>query len=323
MTMKRVFICVVAALVAFTAVAQELNVGSYNIRNGSPLRPGRERPKKGDYSKFNGWDDRKDQLCDMINLEAFDVFGAQEVRKKQLDYMMERLPDYEYIGVGRDDGAEKGEFCPIIYRKKDLKLLNSGTFWLSETPDEVSKGWDGACRRICTWGYFQRKCDKSRFYFLCTHLDHKGKVAKIEGAKLVVNWIKEHCKNENVLVVGDYNVTQSSDTYKVFVDSGILSDTYETAKYRFAPTGTFNGFNPRRYTTHRIDHIFVSNGIKTSRYGVLKYHYFRDMNTALEEMDTLAPKEIKGENRDTKCLSDHYAIQSWITLKKSTKKSKK
>ena len=320
--MRKIFLGVMMAMFAFTAFAQELNVGSFNIRNSSPLRPGQERPKKGDYSKFNGWDDRKQYLCDMINLEAFDVFGSQEVKKKQLDEMMALLPDYDYVGVGRDDGAEKGEYCPVIYRKKEFKLLDSGTFWLSETPDEVTKGWDAACYRVCTWAYLQRKSDKARFYFLSTHLDHKGKEARINGGKLVVDWIKEHCKGENVIVVGDFNVTQSSDTYKVFVDSGILEDTYETAKYKFAPTGTFNGFNPRRYTTYRIDHIFVTKGTKVSRYGVLTYHYFRDMTAKEEAMDTLAPKEIKGENRDTKCISDHYAIQSFITLK-GGKKGKK
>ena len=320
--MRKIFLGVMMAMFAFTAFAQELNVGSFNIRNGGPLRPGQERPKKGDYSKFNGWDDRKQYLCDMINLEAFDVFGSQEVKKKQLDEMMALLPDYDYVGVGRDDGAEKGEYCPVIYRKKEFKLLNSGTFWLSETPNEVTKGWDAACYRVCTWAYLQRKSDKARFYFLSTHLDHKGKEARINGGKLVVDWIKEHCKGENVIVVGDFNVTQSSDTYKVFVDSGILEDTYETAKYKFAPTGTFNGFNPRRYTTYRIDHIFVTKGTKVSRYGVLTYHYFRDMVAKEEAMDTLAPKEIKGENRDSKCISDHYAIQSYITLK-GGKKGKK
>ena len=319
--MRKVFLCAMMAMFALTAFAQELNVGSFNIRNGGPIRPGQER-KKGDYKNYNGWDDRKQYVCDMINLEAFDVFGAQEVRHKQLVEMMDMLPDYDYVGVARDDGAEKGEYCPVFYRKKEFKLLKSGTFWLSETPDEVSKGWDAACYRVCTWAYLQRKSDKARFYFLSTHLDHKGKEARINGGKLVIDWIKEHSKGENVIVVGDFNVTQSSDTYKVFVDSGILEDTYETAKYRFAPTGTFNGFNPRRYTTHRIDHIFVSKGTKVSRYGVLTYHYFRDMTAKEEAMDTLAPKEIKGENRDTKCISDHYAIQSFITLK-GGKKGKK
>ena len=313
--MRRIFLSAMMAMFAFTAMAQELNVGSFNIRNGSPLREGQARPTKGDYKNYNGWDDRKQYVCDMINLEAFDVFGSQEVKHKQLVEMMAMLPDYAYVGVARDDGAEKGEYCPVFYRKKEFKLLNSGTFWLSETPNEVSKGWDGHCRRICTWAHLERKSDKARFYFLSTHLDHRGKVAQTEGAKLVLDWIKKNCKGQQVIVVGDYNVSQTSDCYKIFSESGILEDTYELAKYRFAPTGTFNGFNPKRYTTYRIDHIFVSKGTKVSRYGVLTYHYFRDMKAEEEAMETAAPKEIKGENRDSKCISDHYAIQSFITLK--------
>lgn len=297
------------ALFAISAIAQELNVASVNVRFAA----------KGDYKRHNGWDQRKGYLCDMINHEAFDVFGAQEVKKEQLDDMCKRLPDYKYIGVARDDGKDKGEFCPVFYRKDKLKMLDGGTFWLSETPDKVSKGWDGMCRRVCSWGKFLRKSDKSTFYFLCIHLDHRGKVAKMEGAKLVVNWIKENCKGENVIVVGDFNANQKSKYYQVFSESGILKDTYDVAKYRFAPTGTFSAFNPERYTTERIDHIFVTNDIKVSRYGMLTYHYFRDMKGELKAMDTAAPTEIKGENRDVKCISDHYPVQSWITLKKSPK----
>ena len=315
--MKRLFLSVAAAIFAFAVTAQELNFGSFNIRNGVNLREGQERPteKKNDYSRFDGWSDRKQYVGDLINLEAFDVFGSQEVKHEQLMDMAAMLPDYAYVGVARDDGASKGEYCPVFYRKKEFKLLDSGTFWLSETPGEVSKGWDGACRRICTLAHLQRKSDKMRFYFLCTHLDHRGKVAQAEGAKLIVKWIKEHCKGESVVVVGDYNVSQTSDTYKIFAESGILKDTYDAAKYRFAPTGTFNGFNPCRYTPHRIDHIFVSKSAKVSRYGVLTYHYFRDMKAEMQDMETAAPKNIKGENRDSKCISDHYAIQSFVTLK--------
>lgn len=307
--MKRVFLAALMALFAISAIAQELNVASVNVRFAA----------KGDYKRHNGWDQRKGYLCDMINHEAFDVFGAQEVRKEQLDDMLAALPDYRYIGVARDDGKDKGEFCPVFYRKDKLKMLNGGTFWLSETPDKVSKGWDGMCRRVCSWGKFQRKCDKSTFYFLCIHLDHRGKVAQIEGAKQVINWVKANCKGENVIIVGDFNVTQDSECYRLFADCGILKDTYDTAKYRFSPNGTLNLFNPNRYTTNRIDHIFVSNDIKVSRHGILTYHYFRDMKGELKAMDTAAPAEIKGENRDVKCISDHYPVQSWITLKKSPK----
>ena len=310
--MRRFFLCAMMAIFAFTASAKELNVGSINVRLLA----------KGDYKKHNGWNERKGQLCDLINLEAFDVFGAQEVKKPQLDDMLAALPEYAYIGVARDDGKEKGEYSPVFYRKKDFKLLESGTFWLSETPDKVSKGWDGACRRVCTWGYFQRKSDKSRFYFLSTHLDHRGAVAKMEGAKLIVKFIKEKCKGENVILVGDFNVAQDSEPFKVFTESGILKCTYDVAKYRFATTGTLNGFNPRRYTTRRIDHIFVTNDIAVSRYGTLTYHYFRNQKGELQEMDTAAPKEIKGENRELKCPTDHYPIQAFITLKSTTKSKK-
>lgn len=301
------------AVMTLSAVAEELNVGSFNIRLLT----------KGDYKKNNGWNQRKGYVCDMINLEAFDIFGSQEVTKPQLDDMVAALPDYAYIGVGRDDGKAKGEFSPVFYRKNMFKLLDSGTFWLSETPDQVSKGWDGMCRRICTWGYFQRKSDKARFYFLSTHLDHKGKVAKMEGSKLIVKFIKEHCKGESTIIVGDFNVDQNSAPYKVFAESGLLSDTHDAAKYRFTPTGTFNSFNPQRYTSQRIDHIFVTRDIKVSRHGVLTYHYFRDAKGEETDMGAAAPKEIRGENRELKCISDHYAIQAFITLNKGSKKSKK
>ena len=311
--MRKLFLCAVMALFAVVASAQELNVGSINVRLLS----------KGDYKRHNGWDLRKAQLCDMINFEAFDVFGAQEVKKPQLDDMLAALPDYRYVGVGRDDGKEKGEYSPVFYRKDKFKLLNSGTFWLSETPDKVSKGWDGLCRRVCSWAYLQRKSDKTCFYFLSTHLDHKGPIAKMEGSKLIVKFIKEQCKGENVIIVGDFNVSQDSEPYKVFAECGLLNDTYDIAKYHFAPTGTFNAFDPRRYTEIRIDHIFVSKDITVSRYGTLTYHYFRNMKAEEQGMGAAAPKEIKGESRDTKCLSDHYPVQSFITLKKSCKKSKK
>ena len=119
--MKRI-ITALAVLFAVSVSAQELNVGSINIRQGRSLRPDQELPKKGDYSKFNGWDHRRDQLCDLMNLEAFDVFGVQEARIGQIEDILERMPDYKYIGVGRDDGDRKGEHCAIFYRYKQYKV---------------------------------------------------------------------------------------------------------------------------------------------------------------------------------------------------------
>lgn len=304
--MRKIFVCAIMTIFAFSAMAQELNVASFNIRLNT----------RGDYKSNNGWAQRRDVLCDMINFEAFEIFGVQEAKPEQLQDMVARMPDYKYIGVGRDDGKTKGEHSAIFYRKGDFKVIDHGTFWLSETPDEVSYGWGAKHRRICTWGLFVDKKSNTKFYFLNLHLDHRVKAAQENGAKLVLDFIKTKCKKSaNVILTGDFNVTQESAVYDIFAKSGILQDTYDVAKYRFAPTGTFNGFNPNRYTTHRIDHIFVSKGVKVSRYGVLTYHYFLDVKGEEQEMETAAPKDIKGENRDSKCISDHYAIQAWVTLK--------
>ena len=312
--MKRLILALFVAVFAFSVSAQEMNVATFNVRVSGPLKPGQARPKKGDYSKFNGWDDRKGYLCDMIQFEAFDIFGVQEARYPQIADMLERMPEYAYIGVGRDDGEQKGEHCAIFYQKKKFKVLDQGNFWLSETPDVPSYGWGAKYRRICTWGLFQNKKTKELFYLINTHVNW-GK-SSVMSANMLVEFVKEKCtKTDNVILMADFNATQDSDLYKIITSNG-FEDTYESSKYRFAPTGTGQGFRPNYFTERRIDHIFVSKGITSSRYGLLNYHYFRDINANEEAMDTLAPKEIKGENRAIHCLSDHYAVQSWITLKK-------
>ena len=318
--MRRIFVTLLAVATALSVSAQEMNVATFNVRVGAP-RKSATAPRKGDYKKYNGWDDRKDILCDMINFESFDIFGVQEARYPQIADMLERLPDYAYIGVGREDGVQKGEHCAIFYRKKEYKVLEQGNFWLSETPDVPSKGWGAKYYRICTWGLFQNKKTKEIFYFINSHVNWG--VASVNSANLILKFIKEKCtKTDNVILTADFNATQDSDLYKIITSNG-FEDTYESSKYRFAPTGTGQGFRPRYFTLRRIDHIFVSEGIKSSRYGVLTYHYFRDLAGEEKAMDTAAPKEIKGEDREVKCISDHYAVQSFITLKKTAKKSKK
>ena len=313
--MKRVILILLVALFALSASAHELNVASFNIRNNSPK----------DYEKNDGWDQRKAILCDMINLEAFDIFGSQEVTKVQLDEMLAMLPDYDYIGVGRDYGDDRGEFCPIFYRKEVFEKLDGGTFWLSPTPDVPSKGWDAKYKRICTWGHFRHKASGKKICFMNVHFDHRGVQARIESAKLMLDYIKKSCKGMRVIVSGDYNVNQTSDSYKVLANSKILKDSYDAAAMRFEPTGTFNGFNPRCYTTHRIDHLFVSKKLEVSRWGVLSYHYYRtptaeEVAAAEAKFQAALAKNPKkkrptSEKRDIKCLSDHYAIQAWVTLK--------
>lgn len=307
--MRKIFLAAVMAAFAFSVMAQELNVASFNIKCGTSHG-------MGNVKGFNGWDDRKGLIFDLINFAAFDVFGAQEVRYGQLNDLVKALPDYAYIGVGRDDGKTKGEFCPVFYRRERFKLLDSGTFWLSATPETVSRGWDGGCNRVCSWGYFQDRATKAKFYFLNTHLDHKGPMAKTKGAELIVKFIKEHCKGAQVIVTGDMNVYQDSEWYNIFAKSGYLKDTFNAARYRFAPSGTFSTFTPTRYSTNRIDHIFVSKNVEVSSYGVLTLHYWRASEDE-NAYETRLPANI--EKRAVHLLSDHYPVQVKLRLKGAKK----
>ena len=302
--MKRLLTLTIFAFATLSVMAQPLNVGSYNIRMHS----------KVDYKNGDGWTERREIMCDLVAYTAFDIFGSQEVCHDQLEYMLSRLPEYDYIGVARDDGKQKGEYSPVFYRRDRFELLDSGTFWLSETPDKVSYGWDAACRRVCSWGYFKDKLTKKKFWFFNTHMDHKGKIARVEGAKLVISKINQMCgKGAKVILTGDFNVAQDSPAYKTFAESGLLKDSYELAPVKFAPTGTFNSFKVANHTTKRIDHIFVSE-VNVLRYGVLTYHYW-STNNGTDAALTDAPKEIKAEHRGVHLPSDHYPVQIFVDLK--------
>lgn len=304
--MKRIMTLVALVFATATLCAQTLNVASYNVRTHTPK----------DYEHGDGWTQRVDYLCDVIRFSDFDIFGAQEVRYEQLTDMLARLDGYAYIGAGRDDGKRKGEFSPIFYKKERFKLLDSGTFWLSETPDRPSKGWDAKYPRICSWGVFKDKELHRKFWFFNLHMDHKGIEARRESARLIVNHIKECCgKDANVILTGDFNVAQDNEIFRIFADCGFLKDSYEVAEFRFAPTGTFNSFKPTNYTTRRIDHIWVSNNIDVARYGILTYHYWSDESGAAAT-NTDAPKDVKSEQRQVRLPSDHYPVNVFLRLGK-------
>jgi len=194
-----------------------------------------------------------------------------------------QLDGYDAIGRARDDGQDTGEFSPIFYKKDRLRLLDNGTFWLSETPDQVSFGWDAACRRVCTWGKFKTRKGGFTFYHFNLHMDHIGVTARREGAKLVVERIRSIAKGAPVVLTGDFNVDQHDEVYRIFSESGILNDSYTHARLRFAENGTFVDFDPDAKTGSRIDHIFVSPGFAVDNYGVLTDGYWTLNLTAAKE----------------------------------------
>lgn len=299
--MKRIVLSLLLFVLASLSLSAQLLVGSYNIRykNG------------GDSVKGNVWEKRCQVICDQVNFMAPDIFGTQEVLHGQLMDMLALLDGYDYIGVGRDDGKTQGEYEAIFYKRDCLRLLDQGHFWLSQTPDQPGLGWDAACVRICTWGKFARQTatDDEAFYFFNLHMDHVGVVARREAAKLIVARIREIAQGAPVIVTGDFNVDQTNEIYSIFVDSGLLKDSYQAARLRFAENGTFNSFDGDLYTSSRIDHVFVSPETQVDAYAVMTNGYWTpslDAGSMIKGHD--APQEI-GFSRYTRRLpSDHYPI---------------
>lgn len=273
-------------MLSATAYGSEFHFGSYNVRMSN----------KGDAKHYDGWTDRCDALCDLVAACGYDAFGAQEVTHRQLLDMLDRLPEYGYVGVGRDDGKEDGEYSPVFYRKDKFKVLESGTFWLSETPNKVSFGWDAACRRVCSYAKLKDRKTKEVFWFFNTHMDHIGITARREGARLILEKIHKIAgDNANVVLTGDFNVDQRNEAYDTILSTERLVDSYWVAKHRFCPGPTYNDFVPETYSDSRIDHIFVSNGAKVSSYMCLTVHYWRKASLSDGRAEVHLP-------------SDHYPL---------------
>ena len=295
--MKRIMISALLLLMALGIHAQELFVGTYNIR----------QLNRGDEQAGNVWETRCNVICNQINFESPDAFGIQEAFVGQLHDMQASLDNYAYIGVGRDDGKEEGEYSAIFYKKDRLKLLHSGNFWLSETPDVPCKGWDAACVRICSWGEFCQLNGKLRFFYFNLHMDHVGLVARREAAKLVVQKIREIAQGAPVVLTGDFNVDQHNEIFSIFTGSGILKDSYAAARLKFAENGTFNSFDTNLWSDSRIDHVFVSPSFEVDRYGILTNAYWTD-KPAQPRKGKDAPSEIDLRTRERRSPSDHYPV---------------
>tara|TARA_R110002049_G_scaffold47596_2_gene136892 strand:- start:7630 stop:8385 length:756 start_codon:yes stop_codon:yes gene_type:complete len=207
---------------------------------------------------INNWNDRKEKMVELLKHYEPSIIGMQEVLINQLEYLDTALPTYKYVGVGRDDGKEKGEFSPILYDTKSYKLLKSETFWLSDTPDKISKGWDASLERICTYGLFEDLQTKKKIYVFNTHFDHRGVKARAESVKLILKKIKEiNTKNSALVLMGDLNLTPDQEPIKML--KKYLDEGQEITKKPFyGPVGSFNGFDDRTLT-NKIDYLFVKN----------------------------------------------------------------
>ncbi len=251
-------------------VDYDLKVMSYNIRMGVA--------KDG----TNSWEFRYPATAMMIEDQKPDVFGVQEAFEFQIKFIEENCLDYEAVGVGRDDGKSKGEFMSIFWNKKTVKMLKWGTFWLSETPDKPSKGWDAHCRRTATWALMKDKKTGKKFYFVNTHLDHRGKEAQKNGLALIVSRIDDiNPKGYPMVLTGDFNI--KPDNLALVELDKIMDSTRKVAE-KTDNHHTFNGWSNAK-TDSVIDYIYITGFSKCTEYQTVTKKY-----------------------ADRKFISDHYPI---------------
>lgn len=260
--MTRSLLFLITCIICIANVnGQEITVGSLNIRFDNPRDSG------------NLWKDRAPAMAAMIRFHEFDLLGTQEGLHNQLQDLQADLPDFSYYGIGRDDGKTSGEHSAIFYRKSAFTLLDSGSFWLSPTPDKPGPGWDARLHRICSWVKLKTKKGGKVLYAFNVHYDHQGIEARKESSKLMLQKIKQIAGNSPVVFTGDFNGGQDSEWYLSLKTSGIIRDSYLEIKDPYMNNGTFNAFRVNNPSNEIIDHIFITDHFKVKKYGVLTDTY--------------------------------------------------
>ncbi len=254
---------------------------TYNIRYDNP-RDGKDV-----------WRNRVDAVVDLISKQ--DVIGLQEVTAGQLDALVARLVDFQFYGLGRDDGKRGGEHAPIFFRKERFEQLDRGTFWLSQRPAEVGvAGWDASLPRTCTWMLLKDKTTGSNLWVANAHFDHRGSKSRLESGRLITKVVRDQVKDMPTIVMGDFNCLPRSPPYQALIDGNLLIDARKASKQKVAgPDSTWNGFRgviPERI----IDHVFVGGPIE------------------VEQLSTLDPKTASG-----RFASDHLPVRILMRLMSS------
>ncbi len=214
------------------------------------------------------WPTRKGMVTDILKNNRPDSFGLQESHYDWMTAVSEALPEYAYVGVGRDDGMQGGEYSPVFYLKDKYDVLDSGTFWLSETPDKPSFGWDAVCRRVCSWAKLQDKKSGTTYVHINTHLDHRGALARTNGLQMILDFAEKF--DVPVVCTGDFNFKEGCELYKQMT-SGCLADSKYTAKDTMNNI-TFNAFYPiieKPEAPMIIDYVSFTKGVDVEKYRVI------------------------------------------------------
>ena len=280
--MKKLILCLLAAclLAGCSEGEKKVNVrwATFNIRLDTPV------------DSLNRWGYRMERAAQFIRDMQLDVVGTQEVLHSQFEDLKRMLPEFEGVGVARDDGKTKGEYSSVFYRKDKFDALDSGTFWLSENPDSVGKkGWDAACVRVATWAKLQHKETGKIIMAVNTHFDHVGVEARKQSALLIIRKIKEIVGDRPAVLTGDFNVTDQSDAYQtITTNEFVLKDAHKIAAKVTGVNYTFHNFTRQPLEKRsKIDFIFVT--------------------PTIEVLSSDIPQEVEGA-----LLSDHNP--QWIEM---------
>ena len=258
---------------------QNIALMTFNIRYDEP------------HDLENNWQYRRDAMIGMISDYKPAFLGIQEGLAHQVTFIDSSLAEYKYIGVGRDDGRTRGEFSAIFYNTSQFECIKSGTFWLSETPDTVSIGWDAAYTRICTYGLFMHKATRERLWVFNTHFDHLGKVARKNSAQLILDQI-DHLTDDYrfpVVLMGDFNATPEEESMQIILQK--MPDALGVSALPLTgPKGTFNSFRTDITPDRRIDYVFI------------KY------------LQVLSYAHLEEKTVDNRWISDHLPVLAMISL---------
>lgn len=284
MKSKSMYVMMVAAMMLTTACRPEqdtrIDVMTFNIRLNTPS------------DSLNSWPYRVDNVSAMVRYYEPDVIGTQEVLPIQFADLKKVLADYTALGVGREDGKEKGERCALFYKTNRFELIDNGDFALSENPDNIGpKGWDAACPRVATWAILKDKDSGKQFFALNTHLDHIGQVARSEGAKLLVERMKTIANGMPAVLTGDFNSNPDSEPIQILIGSD-LQYTAQTSPVKYGPSWSFHDFGRRPIEKRSlIDYIFTSPNFQALKYRVI------------------------ADKPDNGYISDHCPVMSTLLLK--------
>jgi len=262
---------------------QNIKLMTYNIRMDTPN------------DEENAWPNRKENFVNQIHFYTPDVLGIQEGLEHQVIYLDDHLKTYKYVGVGRADVKEEGvgEYSAIFYNYQNFKEIKSGTFWLSETPDTPSRGWDASLNRICTYILLKNKTSGQKFWVFNTHFDHRGVLARKNSAALIIQKINSINKEKlPVFLMGDLNLQPQEEPIQFIAKE--LNDSKTISQLPpYGPVGTYNGFDACKKIGKRIDYVFTSKDNIT----IKKYAVIADVN-------------------DMKYPSDHFPVFIEAELKK-------